>query len=114
MPATRVLVVVMTPGLALLLAGCAGRGGSDGAGGFGAGGSPSATEERTLTAPHVPGSGLDVHTDVGSVEVVADPAAEGVTVTATVTAFADTDEQAKARLPDIKVQVGRRDDRVLA
>jgi DUF4097 and DUF4098 domain-containing protein YvlB len=103
---TRVLIAVMMPGLGLLLAGCGGVTIVEG-------GAKSVVEERSLTASHVPGSGIDVHTDVGSVEVVADPSSNEVKVIANVTAFGDTEEEAQSGLLEIKVKVGRREDQVL-
>src|SRR5207244_3092592 len=55
----------------------------------------------------------DVRTGVGSVEVVADPSLQEVKVTAKVTASAATEEEAQARLKEVTVKVGRRDDKVL-
>ena len=95
----------MIPALGLLLAGCGVRATF--------GGAINATEERHLSAPHVPGSGIDVHTNVGSVEIVADPSLKEVQVTAKVTAFGDTEEEAKARFQDMKVTLSRRGDGVL-
>jgi hypothetical protein len=73
-----------------------------------------ADEDRNLAAQHVPGSAIDVHTDVGSVEIVADLTVNEVKVTAKVTARGKTEEEAKSRLKDAKVTVNRRDDGVLA
>jgi hypothetical protein len=103
---TRFLITVMMPGLGLLLADC-GRVTIVG------GGAKSVVEERNLTATHVPGSGIDVHTDVGSVEVVADPPSDEVKVIANVTDFGDTEEEAQSGILEIKVKVGRREDQVL-
>jgi hypothetical protein len=105
MHATHRFLFAMIPSLGLLLAGCGVRGTF--------GGAINATEERHLTAPHVPGSALDVHTSVGSVDIAADPSLKEVKVIAKVSAFGDTDEEAKARLQDIKVKLNRRDDGVL-
>jgi hypothetical protein len=77
------------------------------------GGAHSAQTDRVLTAAHVPGSRLEVHTGLGSVEVVADPGRENVEVKAHLTASGATTEEAQARLADIDVQVNRRDDGVL-
>jgi hypothetical protein len=112
--ATRVLFAGIVAGVGLLPAGC-GRIGGPGGGNLAnvGGNAKSVSEERNLTAPHVAGSGLDVHTNVGSVEVVADPSFKEVMVMAKVTAFGETEEEAKARLQDIKIMIGRRDDRVL-
>ena len=112
MHATRVLITGMIVGAALWVTGCGNRGGG-GPGFFVGGSSTSATEERALTAPHVPASAIDVSTDVGSVEVVADPSIQEVKVAAKVTAFGDTVEQAKARLQDVKIKVSRREDGTL-
>jgi hypothetical protein len=76
-------------------------------------GSKSASEDRVLKEPHVPGSGMNVHTGLGSIEIMADPAAKEVEILARVTASGETDEEAKARLADIEVQVERRKDGVL-
>src|SRR5262245_12036045 len=62
------------------------------------------TEVRNLTAPHVKGSGIDVTTPNGAIEVIADPALTEVKVTAKVTAFGETDDEAKARLEEIKIK----------
>jgi len=105
MHATRRFLFALIPSLVLLLAGCGVRGTF--------GGAINATEERHLTAPHVPGSGIEVHTSVGSVDVFTDPTLKEVKVTAKVTAFGDTEEEAKARLQDIKVKLNRRGDGVL-
>src|SRR5262249_11667180 len=48
-----------------------------------------ATEERNLIAAHVAGSGLDVRSDFGAVDIAADPALSEVKVTAKVTAFGE-------------------------
>jgi hypothetical protein len=47
------------------------------------------------------------------VEVIADPSANEVKITARVTAFGDTVDEAKSRLQNIKINVNRRDDQVL-
>jgi DUF4097 and DUF4098 domain-containing protein YvlB len=88
-------------GLALLLAGC------------GVLNQQKATDERTQTVRHVAGAGLDVHVPNGSVEVTADPSLKEVEVIAKVTAYAETEGEAKARLPRVKVTVERRDDKTL-
>lgn len=72
-----------------------------------------AEEERTLTTPHVPDSSLEVSTGLGSVDIRVDPAAKEVKVSAKVTVHADTEETAKAALPEVKVVVDRRPDKVL-
>src|SRR5262245_23449203 len=69
-----------------------------------------ATEDRQLTAPHVPGSGLDVKSPNGAIDVVADPSLSDVKVTAKITSFGETDEEAKSRLEEIKVKWNRRND----
>ena len=101
-------------GLGLVLIGC-GRisGPAGGVVTIDGGNSKNASEERDLTAPHVAGSGLDVSTNVGSIEVSADPSLKEVMVTAKVTGYGDSEEEAKARLQEIKIKVHRRDDRVL-
>ncbi|MCI0465210.1 MAG: hypothetical protein L0Z62_50450 [Gemmataceae bacterium] len=109
MLARRVLLAMAMPILGLLLVGC-GSGGVVTTVGLAA---KSASEERNLTAAHVPGSGLGVHTGVGSVEVIADPSSKEVKVTAKVTASGDTEEEAQARLQEIQVKVNRREDQVL-
>ncbi len=106
--ATRSLFAMMLPGLGLLLAGCGVTVKTVVAG------TKNATEERSLTAPHVPASAIDVQTDVGSVELVADPSAKEVQITAKVIAIGDTEEESTARLQEIKVNVSRREDGVLA
>ncbi len=104
MHAIRILISLMIPvGLAFMLVGCGGCSVAF----------KSATEERNLAAPHVAGSGIDVHTDVGSVEVIADPTVKEVKITATISAFGTTEEEAKSRLPDVKVNIGRRADGTL-
>ena len=112
MLATRVLAAVIVMGLALLAAGC-GRSSYTVVTMSGMG-AKSASEERNLTVPHVGDAGIDVRTDVGSVEVVADPAVAEVSIAAKVTAYGETDEEARSRLPAITVTATRRDDRVLA
>jgi hypothetical protein len=92
----------------LVLAGCNGPGGITILGG-----SKQATEDRNLTAPHVAGSAIEVTTPMGSVEVVADPALTEVAIAAKVTASGETDEEAKSRLADIRVDVSPRKDGVL-
>jgi DUF4097 and DUF4098 domain-containing protein YvlB len=109
MVTTRILGAVTAAALAVWQAGCLGGGGTT----IFVGGAKQATEERHLTAPHAPATGLAVRTNVGSVDVAADPALTEVKVTAKVTAFGDTDEEAQARLQDVQVTVRRRDDRVL-
>ena len=73
----------------------------------------SASEERILTAPHVSGSSLDVHIDIGSVEVITDPSSEEVQVSASVKAFGETDDEARSLLKDVHVDLERRADGVL-
>ncbi|MBI3860902.1 MAG: hypothetical protein HY290_03300 [Planctomycetia bacterium] len=111
----RIFIAIAIVALGALLAGCgvefkAGPGGSITVGGAN---SKSAEEERTLTEPHVTGSGLDVQTDLGSVEVTADKAINEVQVVATVKAFAETEDEAREHLKEIKVKLERRDDKVL-
>jgi hypothetical protein len=108
MQITRVFVVVVAVCLALSQAGCdaiqdvtvAAR-------------QKTATEERTLSTPHVTGSAVDVHTDVGAVEVTADPSAKEVQVTAKLTAFAPTEEEAQSLLKDVEIKLERREDGTL-
>src|SRR6476660_7182820 len=109
MSATRIFGAAAVAALVLWQTGCAGGGG----GTILAGGSKQAKEERHLTAPHVAGTGVAVRTNVGAVDIAADPALGEVQITATVTAFGDTDEEAQARLKEVQVTVRRRDDRVL-
>jgi len=75
--------------------------------------SKTASQERRLTAAHVPKSALKVHTGVGAVEIVADPSIKDVQIVAKVTASGPTDEEAKARLEKIVVKADRRPDQVL-
>jgi hypothetical protein len=77
-------------------------------------GSKQATEERNLTAPHVAGSGIDVATGLGSVEIAADPSLPEVKITAKLSANGNTDEEAKQHLDELRVDVDRRSDGVLA
>ena len=114
MIAKCILVSWLLVGIGSLLTGCGSNVGNNGGivSNVG-GGAINAAEERNLTASHVAGSGLDVDTGVGSVDIAADPSLKEVTIVAKVTAFGDSDEEAKARLKDIKVKIGRRDDRVL-
>lgn len=72
-----------------------------------------ATEDRQLTTPHVPGSGLEVKSPNGAIDIVADPSLTEVKVTAKVTTFGETDEEAKARLEEIKVKWNRGSNQVL-
>jgi hypothetical protein len=76
--------------------------------------SKSATEERTLNLPHVAGSGVDVRSVFGSIDVAADPSLSEARVVAKVTAHGETEDEAKRRLEEVKVIVTRRDDNVLA
>ena len=76
--------------------------------------SKTATEDRDVTAPeHVAGSGIDVQTPVGSVDIASDPSLKEIKITAKLSAFGKTDEEAKARLQDVKIKVSRRADSVL-
>lgn len=75
--------------------------------------SAQATEERTLTEPHVAASGLDVRTGLGAINIVADPSLTEVRVVAKITASAETQEEAKARLEQITIKLNRRADKVL-
>jgi hypothetical protein len=106
----RVLLGVAVLAWVWLLSGC-GRGNVPFVGNGSA--SKSASEERTLTAAHVRMSGIEVRTPVGSVEIVADPARTEVKVAAKITAFGETEEEARARLQEVKVTLNRRKDRVL-
>jgi hypothetical protein len=72
-----------------------------------------ATEQRDLTAPHVADSGIDVQTPIGSVNITVDRDTQEVKVAAKVVAHGETEEEAKARLQDIVVDVLRRDDGML-
>lgn len=76
--------------------------------------SKSATEERTLNVPHVAGSGIDVRSVFGSVDVAADPSLTEARIVAKITANGETEEDAKERLEKVRVIVTRRDDNVLA
>jgi hypothetical protein len=75
--------------------------------------SKNASEERTLTEAHVPGSGIEIRTRVGSVEIQADPARKDVQVVAKINSSGETEEEAKARLKEIQVKLSRRKDQVL-
>jgi hypothetical protein len=77
-------------------------------------GSKQATEERNLTAPHVAGAGIDVDTGLGSVEIAADPSLKEVKITARLSANGDTDEEAKQRLDELRIDIDRGKDGVLA
>jgi hypothetical protein len=103
MRATRILAFAAAPAL-LLLAGC------DIASVLNA---KTASEERRLTAAHVPKSALEVHTGVGAVEIVADSSLKDVQIIAKVTASGRTDDEAQARLEKIVVKADRRPDNVL-
>jgi len=76
--------------------------------------SKSATEERTLNIPHVAGSGIDVRSIFGSVDIAADPSITEARIVAKITANGATEDEAKERLEKVKVIVTRRDDNVLA
>src|SRR5437588_7159901 len=78
------------------------------------GGAKLATEERKLTALHVAGSGIEVTTGVGGVEIAADPSLKEVQITAKLSANGGTDEEAKQRLENVRIAVDRRPDGVLA
>lgn len=100
MCAPRILAVLLASTVALA-AGCA------------AGLMPRATEERVLTTHATEGMGLEIRTENGSVSVVADPSRKDVQVKATLTATADTQEEAQARLREVKVNFYDREDGVL-
>src|SRR5262249_24219681 len=80
---------------------------------FGAGFSRNVSEDRTLTAAHVPGLGIEIHTSIGSVEIVTEPSRPDVKVAAHVTAYGSTDDEAQARLQEIEIKLRRREDGVL-
>src|SRR5262245_18766013 len=69
-----------------------------------------AMEDRNLTTAHVKDSPLSVRTPNGAIDVVADPTLSEVKVSAHVIAYGDTDDDAKAKLLDIKVNLNRTDD----
>src|SRR5262249_13836653 len=76
--------------------------------------SKNATEDRDVTPPeYVPGAGIDVQTPVGSVDIVSDPTLKEIKITARISAYGKTDEEAKARLQNVKVKASRRTDSVL-
>jgi DUF4097 and DUF4098 domain-containing protein YvlB len=96
------------------LAGCGNGPGGFNIAGANVLGSKQATEERNLTAPHVAGSGIDVATGMGSVEISADRSLKEVKITAKLSANGNTDEEAKQRLDELRIDVDRRPDGVLA
>jgi hypothetical protein len=107
---TRLISAGTITAVALFLTGC---GSGPGGVSINLSGSKQASEERNLTAPHVAGSGVEVTTDLGSVEIAADPSLKEVTITAMVMASGNTDEEAKQHLDDVRVDVNRRKDGVL-
>jgi DUF4097 and DUF4098 domain-containing protein YvlB len=107
---TRLISAGTISAVALFLTGC---GSGPGGVSINFSGSKQASEERNLTAPHVAGSGVEVTTDLGSVEIAADPSLKEVTITAKVMASGNTDEEAKQHLDDVRVDVNRREDGVL-
>ncbi|HEX4591437.1 MAG TPA: hypothetical protein VH120_15990 [Gemmataceae bacterium] len=106
--------LLFTTVLLPFLAGCGNGLGGINATGVNINGSKQATEERNLTAPHMAGSGIDVATGLGSVEIAADPSLKEVKITAKLSANGNTDEEAKQRLADVRIEVERRKDGVLA
>lgn len=72
-----------------------------------------AKEERTLTETWVPGGGLDIQTQLGSITIKADPAAKEIGLVAKITAFDSTEELAREFLKEIKVSATRRADKTL-
>jgi DUF4097 and DUF4098 domain-containing protein YvlB len=73
----------------------------------------SAKEERRLATEHVPGSAIDVSTNVGSIEITADPSVKEVEVLAKLTAYAETEEDARSHLHEIEVKLDRESDGLL-
>jgi spermidine/putrescine-binding protein len=76
---TRLVSAGAIAAAALFLTGC---GSGPGGVSINFSGSKQASEERNLTAPLVAGSGVEVTTDLGSVEIAADPSLKEVTITA--------------------------------
>jgi len=72
-----------------------------------------AQEERTLTETSVPGGGLDIQTQLGSITIKADPTAKEIVMVAKITAFDSTEELAREFLKEIKVSATRRGDKTL-
>jgi hypothetical protein len=107
---TRTFLAMTALGLGPFIAGCGGNGGVLT---FSETSVKSASEERNFTEPHVAGSGIEVRTVVGSVDILAEPSRKDVQVIAKITASGATEEEARARLQDIKVRISRRKDRVL-
>lgn len=73
----------------------------------GCGSNPVAEADRMLTADHVPNSGVMVNSRNGSIQLQADPAASGVSITASVRAAGANVEAAAARLEQVVVTASR-------
>lgn len=74
----------------------------------------TATENRIVTpSDYVAGSGLDIQTPAGSIDAESDSSLKEIKITAKVSAFGKTDEEARARLQEVKVKTTRRPDGVL-
>src|SRR5438128_10859928 len=107
---TRTCMAITALVLGPFIAGCSGSGGGlTFSGSF----TETASEERNFTEPHVPGSGIEVRTLAGSVDILAEPSRHDVQVIAKLTASGATEEEARAKLQAIKVKLSRRKDRVL-
>jgi len=72
-----------------------------------------ATATRQQSVDHVPGSPLVVNSRNGAVEIVGDPSAKSVEITATISAAGRSDQEAKDRLAQAALSIVRSADQTL-
>src|SRR5438094_4956677 len=99
MLSTRTHLAITALVLGMLAAGCGSNGGVLSFSGISL---KNVSEERNFTEAHVSGSGMEVRTVVGSIDVIAEPGRKDVEIVAKVSAFGSTEEEARARLQDIQ------------